>query len=110
MDIQILDLRSFTHAADFFFVCSSKSERQSRAIADHIQEILKTLGHQVHHHEGYPSSSWILLDYGDMIFHIFHGDTRSHYDLEGLWCDANRLPLPKVQRQTSQEWFRAVPS
>ena len=109
-DIQILDLRGISDVADFFFLCSSLSSRQSRAIADEILESLRQIGYEPHHYEGYPDQGWILIDYGDVIFHIFQEDLRAHYDLEGLWCDANRVKIPHLQLASSQNQLQALTS
>jgi len=92
--LEILDLRGLSNITDFFLIVGVQSERQGHAVADCIMEILSRLGHFPHHTEGYPQSGWILLDFEDVIIHVFREDLRVHYDLEGLWCDAPRIQIP----------------
>ena len=86
-DIIILDLRNRTDFTDFFFICSGRSKVQVQAIADSIQERSYQSPHQVYTMEGYSSGNWIILDMGELIAHVFHHETRLHYDLERLWGD-----------------------
>jgi len=84
----ILDLRGISSLADHFLICSANSDRHVRAIADHIGECLEKAQVRMHHREGYPEARWILLDYHDLIIHIFDAETRRYYNLEWLWGDA----------------------
>ncbi len=84
----ILDLKGISSIADHFLICSADSDRHVRAIADHIDECLEKVQVRLHHREGYPGARWILLDYHDLVIHIFHEETRRYYDLERLWGDA----------------------
>ncbi len=84
----ILDLKGISSIADHFLICSADSDRHVRAIADHIGECLEKAKVRLHHREGYPEARWILLDYHDLIIHIFNDETRRYYDLERLWGDA----------------------
>ncbi|MFQ5962246.1 MAG: ribosome silencing factor [Candidatus Methylomirabilales bacterium] len=84
----ILDLKGISSIADNFLICSADSDRHVRAIADHIGECLEKAKVRLHHREGYPEARWILLDYHDLIIHIFNEETRRYYDLERLWGDA----------------------
>ena len=92
-DVVILDMRKISNITDFFIICSGNSTRQVRATADYIIEQLKQLGKRPWHIEGYRYALWLLLDYGDVVVHIFHAPTRQFYDLERLWGDA---PLIKI--------------
>ena len=87
-DIKIMDLRKLTGVTDFFVVCSSSSDVQNKAIADFIIEETKKIGQKPWHNEGYGNLSWVLLDFVDVVVHIFLGETRRFYNLEGLWGDA----------------------
>lgn len=84
----ILDLKGISSIADHFLICSADSDRHVRAIADHIGECLEKAKVRLHHREGYSEARWILLDYHDLIIHIFNDETRRYYDLERLWGDA----------------------
>ncbi len=94
-DITILDLRNITTLTDSFVICSVTNNRQARAIAQEIQEKLAKLGLRLDHIEGYPDSNWILMDYTDIVIHIFTKEIREYYDLEHLWGDAPRVELDK---------------
>ena len=81
----ILDVRGLSSLADFFIICHGTSEPQVKAIADHIR---KGTNHKPRHIEGYDNQNWILLDYFDIIVHVFKKDDREYYNLERLWADA----------------------
>ena len=87
-DVVILDLRRLTSMADFFVICSADSDTQVRAIADAIKDGSEQAGERVWHDEGYGESTWVLLDFVNVVVHVFHKETRSFYNLEKLWGDA----------------------
>jgi len=87
-DILVLDLRKLTSAADSFVICSADSETQVRAIADHLVEKLAEDGAKAWHVEGLEGRRWVLLDYVDVVVHVFYSQTRDFYSLETLWGDA----------------------
>lgn len=87
-DIKILDLRKLTSVTDFFVICSSSSDVQNKAIADFLIEETKKIGQKPWHNEGYSNLSWVLLDFVDVVVHIFLTESRKFYNLEGLWGDA----------------------
>lgn len=87
-DIKILDLRKLTGVTDFFVICSASTDVQNKAIADFIIEETKKLGQKPWHNEGYGNLSWVLLDFVDVVVHIFLNESRKFYNLEGLWGDA----------------------
>lgn len=87
-DVKILDLRKLSTFTDFFVICSGQVDIHAKAIADSILENLGKKGIKVWHNEGYQTSRWILLDYVDVVIHIFLKDTREFYALEKLWGDA----------------------
>jgi len=86
-DIIILDVRTRTALADYFMICSGRSKVQVQAIADGIQEWSYKSPFKVHTVEGFSTGNWIILDLGDLMVHVFHHETRGHYDLERLWGD-----------------------
>lgn len=90
-DVIILDVRAISTVADFFMICTGNSEPHLKAIADEIARRLLEKGVRPRHHDGYPPSRWIVLDYGDVLLHIFHPELRQRYGLEHLWGDAKRL-------------------
>jgi ribosome-associated protein len=91
MDIVVMDLRKVKNAvADFFVICSGNSERQLDAIADSVdQEVFKELKENPWHTEGKNNKEWMLLDYIDVVVHVFKKDRREFYSLERLWGDAD---------------------
>jgi ribosome-associated protein len=94
-DLVVLDLQGISTVADFFLICSGRSTSQIQAIAEAIDEQLGEAGVNPVHREGVPESGWLLVDYGDLVVHVFLGETRRFYALERLWGDA---PLLSVER------------
>ncbi len=92
-DVKILDLRELTAMADFFVICSADSDTQVRAIADEIDKSLRDEGIRVWHKEGYKGLNWVLLDYIDVVVHVFKKDVRTYYNLERLWGDAPSIDV-----------------
>ena len=92
-ELIILDMRERVPYCDFFIICSGRSRRQVRAISDALHQGMKAEGVRVTSVEGGDSSRWILMDFGDIVVHIFDEQQRGFYDLETLWADAPRLPL-----------------
>ena len=92
-EVLVLDLRDVASFTDFFILCTGQSNRQLRSIADGVEESLRLLGRKPTHVEGYPNGGWILVDYVDFIVHIFNPLSRSYYELERLWGDADRLAI-----------------
>jgi ribosome-associated protein len=90
-ELVVLDVRQLTAVADAFIICSGRSNRQVLAIADHIQRALKDQRIRPISVEGTSEGHWVLLDYGDVVIHIFYEPIRSFYNLEGLWMDARRI-------------------
>lgn len=96
MNMIALDLREIASFTEYFVIASGANQRQVQAIADEITEQLKKqLNSRVVRIEGYNAAEWVLLDYGDFIFHIFDKDARDFYDLERLWRDAKKVDLPQ---------------
>jgi ribosome-associated protein len=94
-DPVVLDLREVASFTDFFVVVSGTNARQVQAVADGVTERLKKEhGQRPARVEGYNTAEWVLLDYGDFIFHVFEEKSRRFYDLERLWRDAARVALP----------------
>jgi ribosome-associated protein len=96
-DVKILDLRKLSTICDFFVICSANVEIHAKAIADSIIENLEKKGIKAWHHEGYQACRWILLDYVDVVVHIFLNEVREFYELEKLWGDAKTEELSEVK-------------
>ena len=89
-NIVLLDLRPDTVIADFFVICTGTSDRQLKALVEHVKGTVKEdLDRRAFSSEGIPESGWLLLDYADVVVHLFLGEVRRFYDLEGLWHEAN---------------------
>ena len=86
-DVDSIKIENLTILADYFILCTGTSTTHIRTLADEVIEKLREEGTECHHIEGYESSKWILLDYGNVIVHIFHEEERKYYDLERLWSD-----------------------
>ncbi len=87
-DVVILDLRKVTSMTDYFVVCTGDSEPQVKAIADEIMSGMELQGEKTWHVEGLQNLQWVLLDFVDVVVHVFHKDARTFYGLEKLWGDA----------------------
>ena len=87
LDVKIIDVRKITTLTDFFIICTSESGPQTRAITDYINEQMKDDGMRVWHIEGYENLDWVLLDYVNIVVHVFCRESRDYYDLERLWAD-----------------------
>jgi ribosome-associated protein len=87
-DVVIVDLRAVMPVTDFFVICSADSNTQVKAIADAVRSGMEKLGHEAWHNEGYSHLNWVLLDYVDVVAHIFRKEVRAYYNLERLWGDA----------------------
>ncbi len=94
LDVQVLHVAPLTSVADYLVIGSAESDRQTRAIADHIDMILSRAGERPLSIEGTSSGQWVLLDFGDVVAHVFHQTARAHYALERLWSDAKQVPIP----------------
>ncbi len=91
VDPVLLEMREIASIADYFFICSGKSDRQVQTIAQAIEKDLKKRGIQPLGQEGTLEGKWILMDYEDVVIHVFLEPVRAFYDLEGLWMDAPRI-------------------
>ena len=87
-DIVLVDLRKVTNFAEFFVICTAQSDTQVQAVAGAITDGLAAIKHKVWHSEGFEGRSWVLLDYVDIVVHVFLPETRGYYSLERLWGDA----------------------
>ena len=89
IDIKVMDISGLTTIADYFVIVSGNSSVQSQSIADGIDEMMSEQGYEKMARDGYQSGRWILLDYEDIIVHIFHKEEREYYKLERLWTEDN---------------------
>jgi ribosome-associated protein len=100
-DVVVLDLRGTPAFTDFFILCSGQSQRQVKAIADGVEDALRTAKVRPSHVEGYERAEWVLMDYFTFIVHVFTPQTRTFYSLERLWGDAERIEVSDEEPASS---------
>ena len=101
-DVKILDLRKVATFSDFFVICSADSDTQVKAISDEIDNNLRDQGIKCWHKEGLTALSWVLMDYVDVVVHIFKKEVREFYNIEKLWGDAPTVEVedPALKKKT----------
>lgn len=95
LDLAVLDVREVSSVTDYYLLCSGRSTTHLRSIIDGIREAMKAADVRLLHAEGTAESGWMLLDYGDVLVHVFDEETRVYYALERLWGDAPSVPLER---------------
>jgi len=95
-DIEVLDISKLTSEMEVFIIATGRSDRNTMAIADEVEYNLKRMDMFPSHKEGYRNGSWILLDYGDVVVHIFKPEERIFYSLEKLWSGSTRLDVDSL--------------
>ena len=103
-DLVLIDVREATSIADYFVICSGRSDRQVQTIAQGIEENLAKLGIKPISIEGLGRGQWVLMDFSDVIVHIFYQPIREFYDLETLWAQALRVELPEPYSTLVQQF------
>ena len=103
LDVKVLEIGRLSSIADYLVLASGRSDKQAQAIADSVKQGLKTFG-KVLDVEGMREGNWIVIDYGDVIVHIFQEKTRRYYDLDGLWSAAPDLELPQEDHGEGNNW------
>lgn len=98
LNVEIIDVTGKVDYADYVVVMSATSDRQANAIAKNIDTEMSRRGVHANSIEGLPQGAWVLMDFGDVVVHIFHEDTRGYYDLESLWFDAARVEVKDKPR------------
>lgn len=94
-EILVLDLRGVSPLCDYFVIGTGTSDRQMRAVADHIEKMAAERGDRPYGVAGYEEGHWVVMDYVDVMIHLFEGDYRAYYDLESLWGDSPRVKWEK---------------
>jgi ribosome-associated protein len=92
--VKVLDLSGLSGFTDYFVICGGMSDRQVQAIAENVEFAMESAGHELIASEGYNEGRWVLMDFGDVVVHIFLDALREYYDLENLWVDAPRVKIP----------------
>ena len=95
-DISAIKVGDLTVLADYFLLCTANSSTQVRALADEVEEKAKEAGFNFHHREGYNGESWVLIDFLDVIVHVFDRENREFYALEHLWEDAKKIDIEGI--------------
>jgi ribosome-associated protein len=95
--IIILELKQLSAVTDYFLICSGRSDRQVQAIAQYIEERMQEKGVHPLGEEGMQQGKWVLMDYDDVVVHIFYDQVRLHYDLEGLWREAPQIDVSTIE-------------
>lgn len=96
-DIKVLDIENISTLADYFIIASGKNHNQVQAMSDAVDEALGRAGYAPKQTEGYRSANWILLDYGDIVVHIFDTENRLFYDLERIWRDGTVTTIDELE-------------
>ena len=97
VDIRVLDIEKISTIADYFIIASGANRNQVQAMADQVEETLGKVGFEPKSVEGFRNANWILLDYGDVVLHIFDEENRLFYDLERIWRDGTQVELDKFR-------------
>ena len=92
VDVTILDVSGLIVITDYFVICSGTSDRQVKTLVEEVERAVRGLGERPVRREGEADASWVLLDYVDVVVHVFAQEEREYYDLERLWSDAPRVP------------------
>ncbi|MEA5085339.1 MAG: ribosome silencing factor [Lachnospiraceae bacterium] len=90
-DIKVLDLQGLSNITDYFVIASGNNVNQLRAMSDNVEEKLFKAGYKLHHSEGYQGGAWVLLDFGNIIVHLFNKEEREFYSLDRVWGDAKEI-------------------
>lgn len=95
-DIRVIDIEKVSVVADYFLIASGTNKSQVQAMADGVEEMLYKAGYPLKQMEGYQTANWILMDYGDIIVHVFDRENRLFYDLERIWRDGEAISLEEL--------------
>lgn len=95
-DIRVINIEKVSVLADYFLIATGMNKNQVQAMADNVDEVLHKAGYPAKQTEGYQSANWILMDYGDIIVHVFDRENRLFYDLERIWRDGESISLEEL--------------
>lgn len=96
-DITVIDISGISILADYFIIASGSNRSQIQALTDHVEELLGKNGSPVKQIEGYDTANWVLMDFGDVIIHIFDRENRLFYDLERIWRDGKQIEISELK-------------
>lgn len=97
VDIKVLEIKGISSLADYFVIASGNNPNQLRAMADEVDEQLFKAGFRLKHSEGMTSKNWILMDFGDIVVHLFNKEDRGFYNIERIWGDAKEIPESQLK-------------
>lgn len=92
-DIRLLDIHEISTLSDFFIITTGTSTTQVQAMADELEEKMPLAGYKLYHKEGFRGGRWILMDFNNIVVHLFHAEERQFYNLERIWVDAKDIPV-----------------
>ncbi len=98
-DIRVIDISEISTLADYFIIAAGTNRNQVQALADSVQEKLGRAGHMTKNVEGYDAANWVLLDFGDIIVHVFDSENRLFYDLERIWRDGKIIDTADLKNE-----------
>lgn len=99
-DISVIDISDVSVIADYFVIANGSNQNQIQRIADEVEEKMHKSGLTLKQIEGYNTANWILMDFNDIIVHIFNKENRLFYDLERIWADGNKIPLTEFTKNS----------
>ncbi len=102
-DVRVIDIAGVSVIADYFVIAGGSNTNQVQAMADSVREALGRAGHEPRQVEGYGSANWILMDYNDIIVHIFSDESRTFYDLERIWRDGKEVSVGEFETEDVQK-------
>lgn len=102
-DIRIIEIGDLTIVADYFVIANGTSSTQTKALAEEVEFKMSQLGIEPNRTEGYQGATWVVLDYGDIIVHVFYKETRGHYNLERLWSDGKDIDVKQFLPDEPQD-------
>lgn len=105
LDVSVIKIRDISSIADYFVIATGTSNTHVRALADEVEYRLDNEGISASHIEGYRSDSWILLDYVDVVVHVFSDEGRNYYDLERLWQDGEKIDISDIEEMPLEMRF-----
>lgn len=96
IDIELLEITDISTLADYFLICTATSNTHVKSLCDSVEEAMEEAGEELRGREGHRSGTWVLLDFGCLVVHVFTEETRKFYDLERLWQDAVKMDLNEI--------------
>ncbi len=103
LNVKVIEIADISAIADYFVIATGTSSTHVKALADEVEDYLNRNGISVSHTEGYRSNSWILLDYVDVVVHVFSDEAREYYDLERLWQDGKIIDMPDIESEKTED-------